>query len=144
MNACSRSVGVRDTPHEHTTHDMNTLSDSHSPASLIDLVPTAIFCSSEQVQGAANASHFGAEMAHLRPFYRTAPGREWPDTAPGSRFPTEYQNRAQPAKHDNRENAPVTEAPVTHQRALANASSDKPKGRSVASNLAVFVPVARP
>jgi len=37
----------------------------------------------------------------------------------------------------------VLEDPATHQRALANASSDNPKGRSVASNLAVFVPVAR-
>jgi Phosphodiester glycosidase len=38
----------------------------------------------------------------------------------------------------------VMEDPVTHQRALVNASSDNPKGRSVASNLAVFVPAARP
>lgn len=37
----------------------------------------------------------------------------------------------------------VMEDPATHQRALTNASSDNPKGRSVASNLAVFVPVAR-
>jgi exopolysaccharide biosynthesis protein len=35
------------------------------------------------------------------------------------------------------------EDPKTHERKLVNASSDNPKGRSVGSNLAVFVPVSQ-
>ncbi len=35
----------------------------------------------------------------------------------------------------------VMEDPVTHEVTLANASSDNPKGRSVGSNLAAFLPV---
>ncbi len=90
----------------------------------------------------ATHNNFHAEVARLRPCgYRTATVREWPDTAPGSRFPTENQPDTQTAGHDN---SLVVQDQAMRQRALANTSSDNPKGRSVASNLGVFVPEARP